>query len=85
MNYDEALKTVKGVICTVIREQGGTPPEITESTVLLGGELPIDSLDLGVIVIELQQRFSYDPFKDGIVDFRTVGELTGLYCREKGL
>jgi len=54
-------------------------PEIGPETVLLGGDLPIDSLDLAALVVELQSATGKDPFSRGIVDFRTAGELAGLF------
>jgi acyl carrier protein len=49
---------------------------------LLGGGLPIDSLDLAGLVVELELATGLDPFKDGFVEFRTAGELADLYSRE---
>ncbi len=54
-------------------------PPVTPETVLLGGNLPIDSLDLASIVVELETATGRDPFSDGFIDFRTVGELARLF------
>jgi acyl carrier protein len=40
----------------------------------------MDSLDLAVLVVELEERIGKDPFKDGFVNFRTAGELADLYA-----
>lgn len=57
-------------------------PPVTPSAVLLGGNLPIDSLDLATIVVELETKTGRDPFCDGFIDFRTVEELAKLFGNE---
>jgi len=81
MNREQAVQAVKEVITELTQDKGETVTTIEETSVLLGGNLPIDSLDLGAIVVELEQRSGFDPFKDGIIMFRTVGELAELYVR----
>ena len=41
-------------------------------------ELPIDSLDLATVVIELEVEMGIDPFKDGFISFPTARELAKL-------
>jgi acyl carrier protein len=47
---------------------------------LIGGQLPIDSLDLATIIVEMQEFTGRDPFKNGFSEFRTVGELATLFA-----
>jgi hypothetical protein len=48
---------------------------------LLGGNLRIDSLDLAMLVRELEELNGHDPFAGGFIEFRTAGELAKLYIR----
>jgi acyl carrier protein len=57
-------------------------PPVTPASALLGGNLPIDSLDLATIVVELEATTGRDPFRDGFIDFRTVEELARLFGNE---
>ena len=51
----------------------------SKDTELIGENSGLDSLDLAVMVTELEQKTGKDPFKDGFIMFRTIGELTTLY------
>ena len=63
-----------------LKEQGKPSVEITRATRLVGGEdLEIDSLDLAVIVADLQEATGKDPFAESFVPFTTVGELIDLF------
>lgn len=79
MNVEQIRTTITQVIHRVVTERGHDMPELTGVTVLLGGDVPIDSLDLATIVVELESRFGKDPFKDGFIEFRTLDELVALY------
>jgi acyl carrier protein len=67
-----------------IKEKGLAVPELTAETRMLGGELPLDSLDLATILIEMQAELGHDPFAEGFVEFRTIGELATLYRKSLG-
>ena len=41
----------------------------------------LDSLDLAVMVVGLEQTLQIDPFRDGAEPVATVGELVDLYQR----
>ena len=56
----------------------------TKDTELIGENSGLDSLDLAVLVTELEQQTGKDPFKDGFIMFRTVCELAGLYEKCSG-
>ena len=81
MTHDEALQAVREAIDQVVRDKGEMPVAVHESSLLLGGDLPIDSLDLAAVVVELEKRCDHDPFKGGFIEFRTAGELASLYVR----
>ena len=79
MNRDETIASIVAIVSRVIEDKGDKPVEISANTVFLGGQLPIDSLDLATIVVELEAVTGHDPFKDGFIEFRTVDELAALY------
>jgi acyl carrier protein len=81
MNEIEVLSKIKEVIGDIAASKGAPVPQITSGTLLLGGGLPVDSLDLAALVIELEGATGIDPFKKGFVNFRTAGELAKLYCQ----
>jgi acyl carrier protein len=79
MSEQELLVLIKTVIDRIAASKGTTAPRILPNTPLLGGGLPIDSLDLATLMVELEQATGQDPFKVGFVDFRTAGDLAQLY------
>lgn len=79
MTHTEMLEHVRHVVGNVVRERGEEPPAIDADTPLLRGPIPIDSLDLAVIVVELEKLTGKDPFQGGFINFQTAGELAALY------
>ena len=75
---NDLLSLVIGKIESIIVEKGAEPTSIEGSTQLLGGEIPIDSLELARLVAELEDETGKDPFVDGFREFTTVGELVSL-------
>lgn len=63
-----ALINAKGLPCPTI----GPATEFFK-------DLPIDSLDLATLLVNLEVETGIDPFKAGFKTFYTVGELTALY------
>lgn len=64
----------------ILRDKGEAVPPITAATVFLGGDLPMDSLDLATLIVVLEGRTGCDPFRAGFHRFTTVGELAALYA-----
>ena len=60
--------------------KGAAVPAIAAETPLFLGQLPIDSLDLAGLVVELETTTGVEPFRDGLIDFHTVGELAALFA-----
>ena len=79
MNYDELQSHIETTVNRQLSQKGLQPVNLNASSRFLGGDIPIDSLDLAVIVTELQRATKKDPFKDGFRNFQTVGELAQLY------
>jgi acyl carrier protein len=75
MDVAQTRATIMQVIHRVVTERGHEIPELTGATVLLGGAIPIDSLDLAAIVVELESRFGKDPSRKGS---SSSGRLTNL-------
>jgi acyl carrier protein len=72
------------VIATVqalARDKGEKTPQLTESSSLVDGGIGIDSLDLAVVVVRLQEKTGKDPFSAGFVGFGTIRELVNLYAQ----
>jgi acyl carrier protein len=70
--FEDALKSV-------LAAKKLPTPSISDNSELLDGSIDLDSLDLAEIVVRLTRASGYDPFEQGFVPFRTVGELVRLY------
>jgi acyl carrier protein len=81
MNEAEVLSHIRRVVTETIEDKGHDAPPIELETEMLGGDLPIDSLDLATIISGLEQAIGFDPFAKGFIEFRTVGELVKLYVK----
>lgn len=75
-----ALALVVAETVTLLREKGEPVPEIAPEQVFLDGTFPFDSLDLATLIVTLEQKTGQDPFRSGLRQFRTVGELAALYA-----
>ena len=80
LNKLSLTKLVMDRITEIATSKGAKLPAVNADTVLLGGTLPIDSLDLATIVVQLEATANADPFRDGFVEFRTIGELATLFA-----
>lgn len=81
MTEEQILGEISKAVAQILSDKGLPAPTLTADTELLGGELQIDSLDLAMLVREMEERVGHDPFQDGFIDFRTVGELAKLYVK----
>jgi len=81
MNEQEVLAQIDMLVQRILTDKGETSSPITADVELLGGAIAIDSLDLAMLVRELEDVVGHDPFKDGFIDFRTAGELAKLYAK----
>jgi len=80
MNRSEVFEGIRRSLQRIILEKGEAEIDILENTRILGSKLPIDSLDLATLVIELQTLTGKDPFVNGFIEFQTAGELADLFC-----
>jgi acyl carrier protein len=63
----------------ILADKGETHGPITAASLLLDGDLAIDSLDLATLVVTLEEQTGREPFKAGFRMFTTVGELATLF------
>lgn len=63
----------------LLQAKGEAAGEIGAETRFLDGDLALDSLDLAVLIVELEEITGRDPFRDGFREFTTVAELAALY------
>lgn len=80
MSHQELICRIQATLDQILDAKGVPRVELREEMPVLDGTLPIDSLDLAQIVIELQSATGKDPFRDGFIQFRTVGELARLFA-----
>ena len=81
MDEQQILGKIEKLVGDIVTAKGTKAPKIEATIELLGGGVGMDSLDLAVLVRELEESTGFDPFADGFVEFRTAGELAKLYVR----
>jgi len=81
MNEQQIFDHIVQIVQRTLSDKGLTAPPIGIETELLGGEVGIDSLDLAMLVRELEDVVGHDPFQNGFIEFRTAGELARLYVK----
>lgn len=81
MTEQQALENIQQIVNRMLSDKGLPTAPIDVDTQLLGGEVRIDSLDLAMLVRELEDVAGHDPFAEGFIEFRTAGELAKLYAR----
>jgi acyl carrier protein len=79
MTLERVVQEIQRIISDLMLQKGLPPIPVAPDSRFLGEDIPIDSLDLAVLVTELEQVTQKDPFKAGFRDFRTVNELAQLY------
>ncbi len=80
MNYEEVRSEIETIVNRLLTQKGFAPMTLEGSSRFLGSDIPLDSLDLAVVLTQLERVLKKDPFKDGFKNFRTVGELAQLYA-----
>jgi acyl carrier protein len=73
------LALITEELSRIVAEKGEILPALGPESRFLGGDLPIDSLDLATLLVVLEQRTGQDPFRAGFRQFDTLGELVALY------
>jgi len=75
---EQTVQMVIDAIDEVIKQNDLGEVSLKPETVILG-DTPLDSLALAEVVVRLETKTGKDPFNEGFVNFRTVGELAALY------
>ncbi len=70
--------TVADVINTILRDSGRDTRTFVSQDQLMGN-IGLDSLDLAVMTVSLEQRVGLDPFRSGRGAVRSFGELVAVY------
>ena len=81
MQRDQVIGHIIEIMGRTLADKGVTVPKIIESSEILAGELGFDSLDLALLVRELEDIVGHDPFHDGFIEFKTISQLADLYAR----
>ncbi len=79
MDGASMIAVIEEELGRIAAEKGAVLPPLAPESRFLGGDLPIDSLDLATLLVVLEQRTGEDPFRAGFRQFVTVGELAALY------
>ena len=56
------------------------PRSLGLESIFLQGDLPMDSLDLAVFLLILEEKTGKDPFRIGFRSFVTVSDLIDIYA-----
>lgn len=80
MTFDEVRGHIESILNRILSQKGLDKVHLQDDMRLLGGGMQIDSLDLAVLITEMEVATKKDPFKEGFKNFRTVGELARLYA-----
>jgi acyl carrier protein len=78
MTDDRVTAAVTRVLNRVLTDSGRPARQFTDGDTLTG-TIGLDSLDLAVLVVGLEQELGVDPFRSGARAVQTVGELVELY------
>jgi acyl carrier protein len=75
-------EVVIAAIRSVLRDTGRRDQEV-EASMLLSGDLGLDSLDLAQTIVLLERSLGIDPFRAAATDrppLRTVADLIAIYA-----
>ncbi len=76
-------RTIELVINRVL-EESGRPRTDLEDKMLLTRDIGLDSLDLAATIVQLEQEFGIDPFRDGAAPVSSYGDLVTTYEKALG-
>ena len=78
MTPADVTTKVSDVINRVLTDTGRAAREFRSADTLTG-TIGLDSLDLAVLVVGLEQSLGVDPFRSGAAPVATFGQLVDLY------
>ncbi|MCA9215554.1 MAG: hypothetical protein KDB27_20960 [Planctomycetales bacterium] len=77
---DDVQKAVADAINKVLTDSGRPAKEFSDDDTLTG-TIELDSLDLAVMVVTLEQSLGVDPFREGAAPVPTFGKIVELYTK----
>ena len=78
MTEIDVKSTIANVINKILTDSGRPAKEIGDDDILTVA-VGLDSLDLAVLVVSLEQQLGVDPFRDGASAVPTFGQLVAMY------
>ncbi|CCB85726.1 MULTISPECIES: hypothetical protein [Parachlamydia] len=78
MPSSQSIELVIQTIQEVTQEQQKAFTPLKADTRILT-DTSLDSLDLAIVVVKLEEKSGKDPFKNGFIPFSTIEELATLY------
>ena len=80
----EIRSRITATLDQVVLDSGRQPQAWSDDQTLLG-DMGLDSLELAVLVVQLERDLGVDPFRQGAQGVRTLGDLTSCYAGALGL
>ena len=80
-SHADVVAMIARIIGDVCESKGLPRRPVGERTDMLSGDLGIDSLDLASVVLQVEGETGRDPFAEGFVNFKTVGDLARLFAK----
>jgi acyl carrier protein len=77
----DVARAVRAAVAQVLADSGRPEVEVCDESALRE-QLGLDSLDLALVVVRLEQTLGIDPFRRRGTAVRTVGDLTAAYRHE---
>ncbi len=76
---DQDVKAVVSEVINQVLAESGRPQKDFSDDDVLTGSVGLDSLDLAVMVVSLEQKLGVDPFRAGAQPVPTFGQLVKVY------
>ena len=76
----DVRQTIQSVINRILTDSGRRARVIADGDLLVEG-VGLDSLDLAILVVTLEQDLGVDPFREGHPPVATFGEVVKVYER----
>ena len=78
MSEQDVKSTIANVINKILTDSGRPAKKLSDDDILTSS-VGLDSLDLAVLVVSLEQQLAVDPFREGASAVPTFGALVALY------
>ncbi len=79
MNRERDLRDQIVAVVNKILSDSGRPTCQPTHQDALTSDIGLDSLDLAVLVVTLEEHLGVDPFRDGLTAVHTLGDLVDVY------